>query len=221
MTILRSSTWKMRVVVVLVVFVLGTLIGAGSFAVADGNNAVYYACVNNSSGTIHVADESKVCASNEVRISWNQQGPTGPQGATGAQGPTGEAGVQGDVGPQGVAGPQGPQGDTGSQGAEGAQGPQGAQGESGPQGPAGQDGADGTFSGTLTSPNGRYSLTVNDSGIVLADTQTGAHLQLLGDRITISGNFVGISANGNVSVLSNGPISIAGSTILLNGSPPQ
>jgi len=48
---------------------------------------------------------------------------------------------------QGVAGPPGPQG---------------------PPGEDGEDGEDGTFSGTFTSPNGLYSLSVTDTGIVLA-----------------------------------------------------
>jgi Type VI secretion system effector, Hcp len=67
-------------------------------------------------GTLRVIDPSATtntdpnafsCASNEKTISWNQQGPTGPQGPTGAQGPTGPEGAQG---PTGLIGPQGPAG---------------------------------------------------------------------------------------------------------------
>jgi len=191
----------MRVVVVLVTFVLGTLIGAGSFALADGNNAVYYACVNNSSGTIHVADESKACASNEVRISWNQQGPTG------------------DTGPQGSQGALGPQGRTGAQGDTGPSGPQGPQGDVGPEGPAGQNGADGTFSGTLTSPNGRYTLTVDDTGIFMTDSDTLAHIDLFDGHVSISGTVINVFGSSNVSVGSSGTTSISGSIVTLNNVP--
>jgi len=52
-------------------------------------------------------------------VTWNIQGPSGPQGQTG---PTG---------PQGAAGPVGPQG---QQGIQGATGPQGIQGEPGAPG---------------------------------------------------------------------------------------
>jgi len=65
---------------------------------------VISACVNNSSGTIHIVDATTTCATNEMFVSWNSQG---------IQGPAGPAGPVGPVGPQGPAGPQGPSGVTG------------------------------------------------------------------------------------------------------------
>ncbi len=118
----RWSSWNVRIAIALVAMLIGTLIGAGSFALADGNDTVYYACVNNSSGTIHMADAGESCKNNETLISWNQQGP---QGATGAQGEIGPQGPAGTSGEQGAQGPQGPEGATGAQGAQGPQGPQG------------------------------------------------------------------------------------------------
>ncbi len=66
------------------------------------------------------------------------------------------------------------------------EGPKGDQGDPGPQGPAGppgQDGEDGEdgkdgapFSGTFTSPNGQYSISVTDSGIVLASPDSSIRL---------------------------------------------
>jgi hypothetical protein len=53
----------------------------------------------------------------------------------------------------------------------------------GPQGPQGAQGAPGVFGGTLTSPNGAYSLSVTDSGIVLSST--GASVRLTGATIEI------------------------------------
>jgi hypothetical protein len=66
-----------------------------------------HACVNISSGTIHMASGPDDCKNNEMYVSWNQEGPQGEQG------PAGPTGPQGAVGPQGPAGPTGPQGPAG------------------------------------------------------------------------------------------------------------
>jgi type VI secretion system secreted protein Hcp len=55
-------------------------------------------------------DEYQCRAKEESTITWNQQGPAGPQGA---------AGPQGSTGAQGAAGPQGPAGGQGANGAPG------------------------------------------------------------------------------------------------------
>ena len=90
---------------------IGVLVMAAIFGVssvwAQDNNVTYYACVNNSSGTIKMVDENKACSNNEVKISWNQ---VGPKGDTGATGPAGPQGPKGDTGAAGPTGPQGPQG---------------------------------------------------------------------------------------------------------------
>jgi hypothetical protein len=57
-----------------------------------------FACVNNSSGTIHVVAPNVACQSNEVLLNWNVAGPQGPAGPIGSVGP---------AGPQGPAGPGG------------------------------------------------------------------------------------------------------------------
>jgi hypothetical protein len=93
------------------------------------------ACVNNSSGTIHVIVQAgETCASNEIALTWNNVGPQGPPGATGPAGPAGATGAQGPPGPQGATGAQGP---AGSAGANGTNGSNGLAGPAGPQGPAG------------------------------------------------------------------------------------
>jgi hypothetical protein len=61
-------------------------------AQTTSSSTVYFACVNNSSGTIHVVSSTGQCSNNEVSINWNQQGPAGPQGLTGPQGPAGPSG---------------------------------------------------------------------------------------------------------------------------------
>lgn len=111
--------------------VTGLAVGAGSIAVADGDDVIYHACVNNSSGTIKIVTATGACAGNEQRIVWNQTGPTGPAGPQGLPGPAGADGVDG------ATGPVGPTGENGTNGAPGPAGPAGPIGPTGPMGPAG------------------------------------------------------------------------------------
>ena len=68
---------------------------------AAASTGVIYACVNNSSGTIHLVGSADTCSTNEVALAWNQQGP---KGDTGPQGPKGDTGPQGPTGPAGMGG---------------------------------------------------------------------------------------------------------------------
>lgn len=74
---------------------------------ADTQPVVFFACVNNSSGTIHMVSATDTCATGEQLVVWNQQGPVGPQGPQGPAGPQGPQGPQGPAGPQGAPGPAG------------------------------------------------------------------------------------------------------------------
>jgi len=99
-------------------------------------------------------------------------GPQGQQGAQGERGLPGQDGPPGTPGADGAPGPAGADGANGAPGAPGATGPTGPEGPPGPQGPAGPQGPPGTgegdpFSGTFTSPNGLYKLSVTDAGIKL------------------------------------------------------
>jgi hypothetical protein len=114
----RASSRISHIILALAMLLVGVGIGAGAMVGAQ-SNTVYYACVNNSSGTIKMVSATATCSSNEMRVEWNQLGPQGPQGSAGLPGPQGE---QGATGPQGPAGPQGPQGDVGPQGATGPAG---------------------------------------------------------------------------------------------------
>ncbi len=111
--------------------VLALLAGGTLLTWAQGTPVVYYACVNNASGTIHMIAEDGKCSNNEQLVTWNSQGPQGlpgPEGPAGPAGPQGEPGVQGEQGPKGdpgETGPQGPQGLPGEPGATGAPGEQG------------------------------------------------------------------------------------------------
>ena len=88
----------------LVIVFVAALIGATTVGFAAATTAgVIYACVNNSSGTIHVVSATTACANNEVALSWNTEGPQGATGPTGPTGPTGLTGPTGATGPSGAA----------------------------------------------------------------------------------------------------------------------
>jgi hypothetical protein len=99
---------------------------AGAFVVAltlapisaDAQQQIF-ACVNNSSGTIHIVAQNVPCQNNEMLLVWNVVGLQGPQGPVGPIGPVGPQGPIGLTGPQGPAGPQGPVGPAGPQGPPG------------------------------------------------------------------------------------------------------
>lgn len=114
---------------------------------------------------------------------------------------------------------------------------QGVAGPAGPQGPAGEDGEDGEdarFSGTFTSPNGRYSLSVTDTGIVLASpdssirvTDSAIRVETMGpdpielrgaNRVTVdSGAAFELRAGGTASLQSGAGFAVRGSTVDING----
>jgi hypothetical protein len=111
---------------------------------ASADAQVINACANSTfNGYIRLVAQLSQCQPSEVPLTWNVQGPAGPEGPEGQRGPQGPRGVQG---PQGVAGPQGvsgPQGLTGPPGPQGATGPAGSPGTTGPEGPQGPAGLSG------------------------------------------------------------------------------
>ena len=121
----------------------GAVYGASEIAGIPDADGVFHACVNNSSGAVHLVGADQSCSENSSSVSWNETGPEGPQGPPGAQGergPQGEQGAQGEQGIQGPEGPAGPQGERGPQGEPGTQGEQGPQGPPGAQGERGEPG---------------------------------------------------------------------------------
>jgi uncharacterized protein YjbI with pentapeptide repeats len=62
--------------------------GAASAAVLasiPGANGVIHGCYRTNNGTLRIIDDTtETCAGNETAISWNQQGPAGPQGPSGS-----------------------------------------------------------------------------------------------------------------------------------------
>ena len=105
-----------------IVFAIAALMSAlvlTYVATAQSTATVYFACVNNSSGTIHMVSQPGACSLNEILVSWNQTGPQGLTGPTGPAGPMGPVGPQGPKGDAGATGAQGPRGDTGAAGPAG------------------------------------------------------------------------------------------------------
>jgi hypothetical protein len=129
------------------------LAGGVAWAAIPGPGGVIQGCYRDKRGDVKVV-ESLPCPKGYSSLPWNEQGVPGAPGADGADG----------VSPT-VA--QLSPGDTNC--------PAGGAAITDANGTAayvcsGEDGADGEpFSGTFTSPNGQYSLTVSDSGITIAN----------------------------------------------------
>ena len=164
------------------------LVGAGvAYGALPDSSGVIHGCVSTSSHYLRVISSTKKCATGEVALNWNQQGPQGDPGAAGPQGgrgPTGQQGLQGDPGP---AGPQGPKGDAGVAGPQGDAGPAGAQGPKGDTGPAGQQGPSG-----IVATNGSYA------GHVPSPLPTTGF-----NSIAPAGNMVSVTLHPGDSVLVN------------------
>ncbi len=88
---LLSSFWKWGAAGALMA---GAAVVGVTFALADGSQSAttYYACVNNSSGTIKMMSATDTCHSNETKIQWNQAGAAGPAGDPGPKGDPGASG---------------------------------------------------------------------------------------------------------------------------------
>jgi hypothetical protein len=186
-------------------------------------------CYQVTSGTLRVTGTNPTvgggkCSANENALPWNQTGPKGDPGANGTNGTNGTNGVSPTV----------------------AQEPPGANCAAG--GVAitdaanttayvcnGQAGADGQpFSGTFTSPNGEYSISVTNAGVTVA-RGGGPFITLSGDDITVKSsgtatveagtnltlkatNNASLKASGTTTVQGGGVLSLDGSTVNINDS---
>jgi len=99
------------------------------------------------------------------------------------------------------------------QGPSGIAGEPGAPGQDGEDGAPGVDGKDGVpgdpFSGNFVSPNGLYSITVNDTGILLKSPS--ASVELKGGSLDIK--------NANLISVSGGALSLSGSPVTVGTCP--
>jgi hypothetical protein len=155
---------------------LFVLAGGIAYATIPDAGQTYTACVLKGVGTIRLIDTSLSgnsllgrCSSLETQVTWNQKGQAGPAGPAGAAGqsPTVAQLASGDANcPAGGAAITGANGST----AYVCNGTNGANGQ--------------PFSGTFTSPNGEYSISVADTGITI---QHGNHTRIVlaGDDLTL------------------------------------
>ena len=102
------------------------------------------------------------------------------------------------------------QGPTGNPGPTGPPGPPGAPGRDGEDG---QDGA--PFSGTFTSPNGQYSLSVTVTGIVLSGAGSTINLTSAGVQVRSDSDLTLQSGSGLVAQAGTG-VSIAGNGVAID-----
>lgn len=193
---------------------VGILLLAGVSTIgATTASILIQACVNRNNGELRIVVSSRSCRNSEVRLSWNQQGPTGPAGPAGPQGEIGPQGLPGVEGPAGPTGPQGEKGDVGSQGEpgpaglQGEPGPQGIQGEQGEPGPAGPQGPAGT-GGIALSFYTRASQTVSVPGNT---TDYERSIACLTGDVVVGGGF---STNNNIAVYRSAPDDANGWSVL-------
>ncbi|HEX5811286.1 MAG TPA: hypothetical protein VFY38_04230, partial [Pseudonocardia sp.] len=102
-------------------------------------------------------------------------------------------------------------------GQPGPAGPVGTKGDKGDPGPQGPPGA---FTGTLTSPNGAYSMSITDAGIVLR--APGATARLAGSDIMLdSGGSTTVQARTSFDLVTGTGLSLAsgGNTTLQTAHP--
>lgn len=195
-------------VVTVAIFAVAGGIAYGSIPDAGG---VYHACITRS-GTIRVIDpDTDQCKPNESPITFNQTGdpgksPTVATVAAGAQCPAGGAAITDTAGTTAYV-------CSGQNGADGKNGAYGKNGADGRNGADGKDGAPGTpFSGTFTSPNGQYSISVTDTGVTIS--------KLGGSVITLAGTDITVRSSGTAAVSSAGLLALNGSQLTLNATGP-
>jgi hypothetical protein len=184
--------------------------GIAYAAIPDAGSGTFHACMLKGLGTIRIIDPAQQhCASIETPISFGAKGDPGLQGSPGHDG-VGPTVAQLAVGnancPAGGAAITDASGST----AYVCSGANGADGQS--------------FSGTFTSPNQQYSLSVTDSGVRISSTG-GQRIELAGSDITVRGGTVHVESNtnmdirggSNVTLQSSSTLSLRGAFMQLNG----
>ncbi len=181
------------------------LAGGVAWAAIPDGDGVISGCYGKVGGVLRVIDTSRNerCLNGlEVPINWNQKGLRGDPGANGANGVSPTV-AQLDAGNANC--PAGGAAITDSSGSTAYV----CSGANGQDGTNGQDGADGqSFTGSFTSPNGQFSISVSDTGIVLGQPG-GTFIQITGSDLTQR-------STGTASIHSSGAMSIRGSVVSIN-----
>jgi len=190
-----------RRVAVVVVGAAALLAAAGiAYATIPDGNAVYTACMLKNVGTIRLIDPSgpsgsllSHCTAIETQIQWNEKGQKGDVGPAGAPGANGVSPTVAQL-PAGDSHCQ-----TGGAAITDANGSTAyvCNGQDGRPGQNGKDGKD--FSGTFTSPNGQFTLSVDDGGVEIVGPSASISIDSSGD-ISIKGGNVETVASGDATV---------------------
>lgn len=196
------------------------LAAVAAFAIAGG---LAYAAIPDAAGVIHgcyrtstddqkgqlrVVEDPASCRSNELPIQWNQQGAPGLDGEDGADGADG---VSPTVARLAAGDPNCPAGGAAITDVAGTTA----------YVCNGQDGADGSpFSGTFTSPNGQYSISVTDAGVTVASPDSS--IQVSSDSIkveSLGADLIELQGGNAVRVRSGAGLELrGGSTTTVEGA---
>jgi hypothetical protein len=186
--------------------------GVAYAAIPDAGTGLYHACMLKNVGTIRIIDPAaQHCITTlETAITFGAKGDQGPQGipgANGTNGSNGNPGVSPTVAQLPVSNANCPAGGAAITDAAGHV----AYVCSGANGRDGTDGTNGTngepFSGTFTSPNGSYSISVTDSGVQIS---TAA-----GSSINVTDTDVTLHSTGTASFSSDSGLTLKSGTNLL------
>jgi hypothetical protein len=161
---------------------------------------VCHACVTKTGAVGIIDTETDQCKSIETAITFNQKGQPGDPGQSPAVAPVAAGDSHCASGGAAITDAAG----TTTYVCSGANG---------------KDGADGTpFSGTFTSPNEQYSISVTDTGVTIAGAGTTVNLSSTGLKVMASTSLT-LKSSGDVSLESGGSLSVkAGGTLGLSGA---
>jgi hypothetical protein len=196
-------------VVTVAIFAVAGGIAYGSIPDAGG---VYHACLAKT-GAIRIIDtDTDVCKSVETPITFNQQGQPGDPGTSPTVAPVAAGDSHCAAGGAAITDAAGTT----------------AYVCSGLNGTDGTDGKDGTpFSGTFTSPNGQYSISVTDTGVTVAGAGTTVDLSGTGLKVETAngltlkgGTDVSLESGGGLAVKAGTTLGLSGALLTLNNSGP-
>jgi hypothetical protein len=173
----------------------------------------YRTSTDDQKGQLRVVEDPASCRSNESAIQWNDTGVAGPAGPAGADGRDGADGEDGADGASPTVA-QLAAGDANCP-AGGAAITDGAGATAYVcSGRNGQDGTDGTpFSGTFTSPNGQYSISVTDTGVTVASPDSSIRVGATDIRIeTLGSDDIEVRSGSDLDFLSGASLELRSGT---------
>jgi hypothetical protein len=182
------------------IIAVGVVVVGIAYAAIPGAGGQIQGCYVTKGGALRVVNAASECTKQELPLAWNQAGQPGTNGAPGVS-PTVLQLTAGD-----------------------ANCPAGGAKITDAAGTAayvcsGQNGQDGQpFSGTFTSPNGSYAISVTDTGITLKRNSGGPTITLVGNDITVkSSGTAKVEAGTNLTLKGASDVEVHGTTATLKG----